>query len=165
MSQTLDALGDVRGKRVLVRSDLNVPLDGAGGTPRITDDGRVLPNFVGQAMRGEALTVFGEGKQTRSFCYVSDLVDGIYRLLQTDYHMPVNLGNPGEFTIRQLAELVIELTGSKSKLVYHALPPDDPKQRQPDIAKAKAELGWDVTVPLRAGLGKTIDYFRELVGG
>jgi UDP-glucuronate decarboxylase len=119
-----------------------------------------------QALRGENITIYGEGQQTRSFCYVDDLVAGMMAMMATDESMtgPVNLGNPGEFSMIELAELVIELTGSKSKLVYQALPPDDPRQRQPDIAKAKAELGWDVTVPLRQGLIKTIDYFRAVVG-
>ena len=131
------------------------------------NDGRVVSNFIVQALRGEDITIYGEGQQTRSFCYVDDLVAGMMAMMATDKDVtgPINLGNPGEFSMIELAELVIELTGSKSKLVYQALPPDDPKQRQPDIAKAKAELGWDVTVPLRAGLAKTIDYFREVVGG
>ena len=131
------------------------------------NDGRVVSNFIVQALRGEDITIYGEGQQTRSFCYVDDLVAGLIAMMATDKDVtgPINLGNPGEFSMIELAELVIELTGSKSKLVYQALPPDDPKQRQPDIAKAKAELGWDVTVPLRAGLAKTIDYFREVVGG
>ena len=130
------------------------------------NDGRVVSNFIVQALRGEDITIYGEGQQTRSFCYVDDLVAGLMAMMATDKSVtgPVNLGNPGEFSMIELAELVIELTGSKSKLVYQALPPDDPKQRQPDITTAKAELGWDVTVPLRAGLGKTIDYFRGVVG-
>ncbi len=131
------------------------------------NDGRVVSNFVVQALKGEAITIYGDGRHTRSFCYCDDLIDGFVRLMGTskDVTGPVNLGNPGEFSMIELAELVIELTGSTSKLVYQDLPPDDPKQRQPDITKAKAELGWDVTVPLRAGLGKTIDYFRRVVGG
>jgi UDP-glucuronate decarboxylase len=130
------------------------------------NDGRVVSNFIVQALRGENITIYGEGQQTRSFCYVDDLVAGMMAMMATDESMtgPVNLGNPGEFSMIELAELVIELTGSQSKLVYQALPPDDPRQRQPDIAKAKAELGWDVTVPLRQGLIKTIDYFRAVVG-
>jgi UDP-glucuronate decarboxylase len=130
------------------------------------NDGRVVSNFIVQALRGEDITIYGEGQQTRSFCYVDDLVAGMMAMMATEESMtgPVNLGNPGEFSMIELAELVIELTGSQSKLVYQALPPDDPRQRQPDIAKAKAELGWDVTVPLRQGLIKTIDYFRAVVG-
>jgi UDP-glucuronate decarboxylase len=129
------------------------------------NDGRVVSNFIVQALRGEDITIYGEGQQTRSFCYVDDLVAGLMAMMATgnDVTGPVNLGNPGEFSMIELAELVIELTGSNSKLVYQDLPPDDPKQRQPDIAKAKAELGWDVTVQLRAGLAKTIDYFRGVV--
>jgi UDP-glucuronate decarboxylase len=130
------------------------------------NDGRVVSNFIVQALRGENITIYGEGQQTRSFCYVDDLVAGMMAMMATDESMtgPVNLGNPGEFSMIELAELVIELTGSQSKLVYQALPPDDPRQRQPDITQAKAELGWDVTVPLRQGLIKTIDYFRAVVG-
>ncbi|MEO6717853.1 MAG: UDP-glucuronic acid decarboxylase family protein [Novosphingobium sp.] len=130
------------------------------------NDGRVVSNFIVQALRGADITIYGEGQQTRSFCYVDDLVAGLMAMMATDKQVtgPVNLGNPGEFSMIELAELVIELTGSKSKLVYQDLPPDDPKQRQPDISKAKSELGWDVTVPLRAGLGKTIEYFRGVVG-
>ena len=130
------------------------------------NDGRVVSNFIVQALRGEDITIYGEGQQTRSFCYVDDLVAGLMAMMATDKSVtgPVNLGNPGEFSMIELAELVIELTGSKSKLVYQDLPPDDPKQRQPDISVAKAELGWDVSVPLRAGLGKTIEYFRGVVG-
>jgi UDP-glucuronate decarboxylase len=130
------------------------------------NDGRVVSNFIVQALRGEDITIYGEGQQTRSFCYVDDLVAGLMAMMASDKAVtgPVNLGNPGEFSMIELAELVIELTGAKSKLVYQPLPADDPKQRQPDISKAKAELGWDVSVPLREGLGKTIDYFRGVVG-
>lgn len=127
------------------------------------DDGRVLPNFVGQALRGEPLTVYGEGQQTRSFCYVSDLVDGIYRLLLSDYHLPVNVGNPGEITIRQFADEILRLTGSKSEIVFRPMPPDDPKQRQPDISLAKRLLGWEPKVGREEGLKRTLDYFREKV--
>jgi dTDP-glucose 4,6-dehydratase len=127
------------------------------------DDGRVLPNFVGQALRGEPLTVYGDGKQTRSFCYVSDLVDGIYRLLNTDYHLPVNLGNPSEITIREFAEEILKLTGSKSTLVNKPLPADDPKQRKPDISVAKGLLGWEPKVGREEGLRRTIDYFKRQV--
>jgi dTDP-glucose 4,6-dehydratase len=126
-------------------------------------DGRVVPAFIGQALRGEPLTVFGEGKQTRSFCYVSDLIDGIYRLSQSDYPEPVNIGNPTEFTIVEFAQLVLKLTGSKSKLVNEPLPVDDPKQRRPDISRAKKLLGWEPKVDLEAGLRKTIEYFRDKV--
>jgi dTDP-glucose 4,6-dehydratase len=129
------------------------------------DDGRVLPNFVGQALRGEPLTVYGDGKQTRSFCYVSDLVDGIYRLLHTDYHMPVNVGNPSEITIREFAEEILKLTGSKSMLVNKPLPADDPKQRKPDISLARKLLGWEPKVGREEGLRRTIDYFKRQVRG
>ncbi|HEY4100305.1 MAG TPA: UDP-glucuronic acid decarboxylase family protein [Gemmatimonadales bacterium] len=128
-------------------------------------DGRVVSNFVVQAIEGKPLTVYGDGKQTRSFCYVSDLVEGIYRLFKSDRVEPTNIGNPGEFTMLELASLVLELTGAKSSLVHRDLPADDPKQRKPDITNAKAVLGWEPKVPLREGLGKTISYFREVVGG
>ena len=129
------------------------------------DDGRVLPNFVGQALRGEPLTVYGEGQQTRSFCYVSDLVDGIYRLLFTDHHGPVNLGNPSEITIREFADEILKLTGSQSKIVFKPLPPDDPKQRKPDITLARKLLGWEPKVGREEGLRRTVDYFRKKVAG
>jgi dTDP-glucose 4,6-dehydratase len=125
------------------------------------DDGRVLPNFVGQALRGEPLTVYGEGKQTRSFCYVSDLVDGIYRLLHSDYHLPVNIGNPVEITIMQFAEEILKLTGSKSQIIHRPLPPDDPKQRKPDITRARQLLGWEPKVDRAEGLKRTMAYFQE----
>ncbi len=127
------------------------------------DDGRVLPNFVGQALRGEPITVYGQGQQTRSFCYVSDLVDGIHRLLFSDYHLPVNLGNPGEITIQEFADEILRLTGSKSPIVYKPLPPDDPKQRRPDISLAKKLLGWEPKVGREEGLKRTLDYFRKKV--
>ena len=129
------------------------------------NDGRVVSNFIVQALRGQDITIYGEGQQTRSFCYVDDLVAGLMAMMATgkDVTGPVNLGNPGEFSMIELAELVIELTGSKSKLAWLPLPTDDPRQRQPDISRAKAELGWDVSVPLRQGLEKTIAYFREVV--
>jgi dTDP-glucose 4,6-dehydratase len=126
-------------------------------------DGRVVPAFVGQALKGQPLTVFGKGQQTRSFCYVSDLIDGIYRLSQADYHEPVNIGNPDEFTILEFAQLVRRLTGSKSKVVYKPLPVDDPKQRQPDITRAKKLLGWTPKVKLADGLCQTIEFFRDKV--
>ena len=126
-------------------------------------DGRVVPAFIGQALRDEPLTVFGDGKQTRSFCYVSDLIDGIYRLSQSDYHEPVNIGNPTEFTILEFAKLILGLTGSKSQIVYKPLPVDDPKQRRPDITLAKKLLGWEPQVDLETGLQKTIEYFRGKV--
>lgn len=125
------------------------------------DDGRVLPNFVGQALRGEPLTVYGTGGQTRSFCYVSDLVDGIYRLLFSDYHLPVNVGNPAEITIREFAEEILRLTGSKSQIVEKPLPPDDPKQRKPDITLARKLLGWEPKVGREEGLRRTLDHFRK----
>ncbi|HEV2478175.1 MAG TPA: UDP-glucuronic acid decarboxylase family protein [Puia sp.] len=126
------------------------------------NDGRALPAFIGQALRGEDLTVFGDGSQTRSFCYVDDLVEGIYRLLLSDYHLPVNIGNPSEITLKQFAEEVIALTGTKQKIVYKPLPVDDPKQRRPDITRAKEILNWEPKVERRDGLKKTYEYFRSL---
>ncbi len=129
------------------------------------DDGRVISNFIVQALRNEPLTVYGEGQQTRSFCYVDDLVEGLIRLMNTDdsFTGPVNLGNPGEFTIQELAEKVQSLTGSRSKIIYHRIPVDDPKQRQPDITFAKAHLNWTPEVQLEEGLMRTIAYFDELL--
>jgi UDP-glucuronate decarboxylase len=128
-------------------------------------DGRVVSNFIMQALKGEDITIYGDGSQTRSFCYVSDLIEGWIRLMATgdDVTGPINIGNPGEFTMIELAENVIELTGSKSKLIYEDLPAVDPKQRQPDITLAKEKLGWKPTVPLREGLTKTIEYFDSLL--
>jgi dTDP-glucose 4,6-dehydratase len=126
------------------------------------NDGRALPAFIGQALRGEDLTVFGDGSQTRSFCYVDDLVEGIYRLLMSDYALPVNIGNPSEITLKEFAEEVIALTGTKQKIVYKPLPVDDPKQRQPDITKAKEILGWEPKVNRREGLKITYEYFKSL---
>lgn len=127
-------------------------------------DGRVVSNFIVQALLGEPLTIYGDGGQTRSFCYVDDEIEGIYRLFMRGDHEPTNIGNPDEFTIRELAELVLELTGSRSPLEQHPLPTDDPKQRRPDITKARAQLGWEPSVKLREGVGRTIEYFRTLVG-
>lgn len=127
------------------------------------DDGRVLPNFMGQALRGEPLTVFGDGSQTRSFQYVDDLVEGIVRLLRVDYHEPVNLGNPSEITILQFAEEIMKLVGEKCEIIYRPLPIDDPKVRQPDISLARKLLGWEPKVDRSAGLAKTLQYFRGLV--
>lgn len=129
------------------------------------NDGRVVSNFIVQALKGQDITIYGDGSQTRSFCFVDDLVAGMMAMMASgnDVTGPVNLGNPGEFTMIELAQLVIELTGSKSQLVFQPLPQDDPKQRQPDISVAKARLGWDVTVPLREGLGRTIEYFAKVV--
>ena len=127
-------------------------------------DGRVVTNFVVQALSGEPITLYGDGEQTRSFCYVDDEIDGLYRLFMNGDSMPTNIGNPTEFTMRQLAALVIELTGSKSPTVSRPLPADDPKQRQPDITKARKQLGWEPTIPLRQGLMRTIEYFRPLIG-
>jgi dTDP-glucose 4,6-dehydratase len=124
------------------------------------DDGRVVPAFLHQALSGLPMTVFGSGSQTRSFCYVSDLVDGLYRLMHSDERYPVNLGNPREMTILEFAEEIRRLTGSASEIVYQPLPEDDPRQRQPDIGKARALLGWEPRVPLDEGLGVTVDYFR-----
>jgi dTDP-glucose 4,6-dehydratase len=126
------------------------------------NDGRVLPAFIGQALRGEDLTVFGDGSQTRSFCYVDDLVEGIYRLLHSDYALPVNIGNPDEITIRQFGEEIIRLTGTKQKMVYHDLPTDDPKQRRPDITKAQEILNWEPKVDRAEGLKITYEYFKSL---
>jgi dTDP-glucose 4,6-dehydratase len=126
------------------------------------NDGRALPAFVGQALRGEELTVFGDGSQTRSFCYVDDLIEGIYRLLMSNYHLPVNIGNPVEITIRQFAEEVMRLVGNpKARLAFKPLPVDDPKVRQPDIRKAGELLGWEPKVDRTEGLKRTLDYFRE----
>jgi dTDP-glucose 4,6-dehydratase len=126
-------------------------------------DGRVVSNFIVQALRGDPISIYGEGSQTRSFTYVDDLVEGIYRLFQSDRAEPTNVGNPGEFTIRELAAAVLDLTGSTSQLTHLPLPEDDPKVRQPDIAVARAVLGWQPRVPLREGLQKTIPYFQKLV--
>jgi len=126
------------------------------------NDGRVLPAFIGQALRGEDLTIFGDGSQTRSFCYVDDLVEGIYRLLLSDYAQPVNIGNPDEITIGQFAEEIIKLTGTTQKVIYKDLPVDDPKQRQPDITKARALLNWEPTVNRADGLKITYEYFKSL---
>ncbi len=130
-------------------------------------DGRVVSNFVVQALKGEQITIFGDGSQTRSFCYVDDLIDAFVGLMESpaDVTGPVNLGNPGEFTIRQLAEMAIEMTGSKSKLTFLPLPQDDPKQRRPDITVAREHLGWEPKIPLRDGLKRTIDYFEKLLSG
>jgi dTDP-glucose 4,6-dehydratase len=125
------------------------------------EDGRVVSNFIVQALRGEPITIYGDGSQSRSFCFVSDLVEGIYRLFQSDRTEPTNLGNPAEFTVAELAELVLELTGSRSPVVRKPLPEDDPKVRQPDITHAKAALGWQPQVPLRDGLARTIEYFSR----
>lgn len=126
------------------------------------NDGRVLPAFIGQALRGEDLTVFGDGSQTRSFCYVDDLIEGIYRLLLSDYAQPVNIGNPDEITIKQFGEEIIRLTGTSQKLVLRDLPVDDPKQRRPDITKAREILGWEPKVSRAEGLKITYEYFKSL---
>jgi dTDP-glucose 4,6-dehydratase len=127
-------------------------------------DGRVVSNFIVQALKGEPLTVYGDGSQTRSFCYVDDLIEGIVRLFERGGADPTNLGNPHEFTVRQLADLVLRLTGSASPVVLRPLPTDDPKVRQPDITRARATLGWEPAVSLETGLGRTIEYFRGLAG-
>jgi len=124
------------------------------------DDGRVVPAFLSQALDGEPITIFGDGSQTRSFCYVSDLVDGIYRLMQSDERFPVNLGNPDEMTIQEFADAIRELTGSRSPIQYRPLPEDDPKRRRPDISKARRVLGWEPRVTLEEGLRLTLEYFR-----
>lgn len=126
------------------------------------NDGRALPAFIGQALRGEDLTVFGDGSQTRSFCYVDDLIEGIYRLLLSDYFLPVNIGNPDEISLKEFAEEILELTGSNVNIVYKPLPADDPKQRQPDITKARQILGWEPKVNRKEGLAKTYAYFKSL---
>ena len=126
------------------------------------NDGRALPAFIGQALRGEDLTVFGDGSQTRSFCFVDDLVEGIYRLLLSDYHMPVNIGNPDEISLKEFAEEILSLTGNKVKIIYKPLPVDDPRQRQPDITRAKKILGWEPKVKRKEGLKITYDYFKSL---
>lgn len=125
------------------------------------NDGRVLPAFIGQALRDEDLTVFGDGSQTRSFCYVDDLVEGIYRLLLSDYVLPVNIGNPDEITIKQFGEEIIKLTGTKKKMVFNPLPTDDPKQRRPDITKAREILGWEPKITREEGIKITYEYFKN----
>jgi UDP-glucuronate decarboxylase len=136
------------------------------GPRMLEDDGRVVSNFIVQALRGEPLTLYGKGEQTRSFCYVSDLIEGLIRLMNTaDLHDPVNLGNPGEFTIKQLAEEVQAICGTDSGFKYMALPADDPKQRKPDITRAQKYLRWNPTIPLHEGLEKTVDDFRKRVSG
>jgi len=129
------------------------------------NDGRVVSNFIVQALRNEPITLYGDGSQTRSFCYVDDLIEGLIRLMESppDFTGPVNLGNPAEFTIRELAEMVLRLTGSRSTIVFRPLPADDPRQRQPDITLARSRLGWEPKVPLEEGLRRTIAYFRELL--
>lgn len=130
-------------------------------------DGRVVSNFIVQALKGEAITLYGDGSQTRSFCYVDDLVDAFIAFMETtpdDFVGPMNLGNPGEFSIRELAEIVVDLVGSKSRVEYHPLPSDDPKQRRPDISLAGGTIGWQPKITLREGLKETIDYFRKVVG-
>ncbi len=135
------------------------------GPRMLPDDGRVVSNFIVQALEGRDITIYGDGSQTRSFCYVSDLVEGLVRMMNTtpDFTGPVNLGNPGEFTMLELAELIIELTGSKSQMIQQPLPQDDPVKRKPDISRAKEYLNWEPTIQLRDGLVKTIAYFRELL--
>ncbi len=127
-------------------------------------DGRAVPTFLSQVLRGEPLTVFGDGSQTRSFCYISDLVDGLVRLLESEIHEPVNLGNPAEMTVKDLAETIIRIAGSDSRIEYSPLPVDDPKVRQPDISRAKTLLGWEPAVSLEEGLGKTLEDFRLRLG-
>lgn len=132
------------------------------GPNMAVDDGRVVSNFINQALRGEDITMFGNGKQTRSFCYITDLVDGLVKMMATpDFKGPVNLGNPNEFTMNELAQLVLAKTNSNSKVVYKDLPQDDPQQRQPDITLAKEKLGWEPTIQLDQGLDKTIEYFKH----
>ncbi len=128
-------------------------------------DGRVVPNFITQAIKGEELTVYGKGTQTRSFLYIDDLVRGIQRLVESDYHLPVNLGNPHEMTVMDFAKEILKLTGSRSSIVFRPLPQDDPQVRQPDISKARELLGWEPQIPLDEGLRKTIQYFKERLQG
>lgn len=131
--------------------------------PRMrANDGRVVPNFINQALKGKDITVYGNGKQTRSFCYVSDLVEGLYRLMMSDYANPVNLGNPAEMTVLDFAERIVDITGSRSRIVYEELPTDDPKVRRPDITRAKEILGWEPKVKLADGLRETIEYFKQI---
>lgn len=133
--------------------------------PRMrTNDGRAIPAFMSQALRGESITVFGTGNQTRSFCFVSDLVDGLYRLMMSGYHYPVNIGNPAEMTLLSMAEKVLQVTGSKSTIEFKPLPEDDPKQRRPDITLAREKLDWQPKVELETGLKETLDYFRQQLG-
>jgi dTDP-glucose 4,6-dehydratase len=126
-------------------------------------DGRIVPNFVRQALTGEPMTIYGDGSQTRSFCYATDLIDGIYRLMLSKENLPVNIGNPTEFTVLEFANLVKKLTGSSSELVFQPLPQDDPKQRKPDITKARETLGWEPRIELEEGLGRTLEFFRERI--
>ena len=128
--------------------------------PRMrTDDGRAVPTFINQALNNEPLTVFGDGRQTRSFGYITDLVDGVYRLMNSSEGEPVNVGNPQEMTVKEMAETIIAITGSKSRLIYKDLPEDDPKVRQPDVAKAKRTLGWEPKVDVKDGLVRTVEWF------
>ena len=134
------------------------------GPNMLPDDGRVVSNFIVQALKGEDLTIYGDGTQTRSFCYCDDLIEGFVRLMEKDNITgPINIGNPGEFTMLELAELILKKVGGKSKLTFHPLPGDDPKQRRPDITLAQTELGWEPTVKLEDGLDPTISYFRNLL--
>jgi len=129
------------------------------------NDGRVISNFIVQALQNQEITIFGTGEQTRSFCYVDDLIDGLIKMMNSPEELcgPINMGNPGEFTMNQLAHLIIKMTGSKSKIVYHPLPEDDPMRRQPDISKAKSYLNWEPTTPLKEGLSRTIEYFKTIL--
>ena len=127
------------------------------------NDGRVVPAFVSEALKNKPVTVFGRGAQTRSFCYVSDLIEGIYRLMMSSYDLPMNIGNPKEMTVLEFAKQIIQATGSRSKIAFKPLPQDDPKQRQPDISRARKYLKWEPQVPLAEGLVRTIDYFRKKV--
>lgn len=127
------------------------------------NDGRVVPAFISQAIKNKPVTVFGDGKQTRSFCYVSDLIEGIYRLMMSDYDQPMNIGNPVEMTMLEFAHEIIRATGSRSKIVFKPLPQDDPRQRKPDIARARKHLKWEPHVPLAQGLVETLEYFRKKV--
>ena len=131
------------------------------GPKMAADDGRVVSNFIVQALKGNDITIYGDGTRTRSFCFVSDLVEGLYRLMNSDIKGPVNLGNPSEFTIMELAEKVLAITSSKSKIVYNPVPEDDPERRKPDIALAKEKLGWHPNIELDGGLKETIEYFRS----
>ena len=133
--------------------------------PRMRErDGRAIPEFISQALRGEDITVFGDGKQTRSFCYISDEVEGLFKLMTSNINRPVNIGNPVEMTILELAETIIKLTGSPSRIGFHELPQDDPKVRQPDITLARTLLGWEPRTPLEDGLRHTVEFFRKKLG-
>ncbi|MCU0403109.1 MAG: GDP-mannose 4,6-dehydratase [Chitinophagaceae bacterium] len=162
MMKPNDTLNQLPWHIILSMGLIHVRIFNTYGPRMRLNDGRALPAFIGQALRGEDLTVFGDGSQTRSFCYVSDLIEGIYRLLMSDYVYPVNIGNPDEISLKDFAEEVLKLTGAHQKIVYKPLPADDPKQRKPDITRAKNILGWEPTVGRAEGLKLTYEYFKNL---